>query len=317
MTRRSEQAALVFDDVVFGYAPGAARAVDGVSLVVAPGELVGVIGPNGSGKSTLARLAAGLVVPDAGQVRVAGHDTRHATRAELARALALVPQRDEIAFAYTAWEVVLMGRAPHLGFFGLETANDAAIAAEALRACEAWELRARAFATLSGGEQKRVAIARALAQCTPILLLDEPTAFLDIHHQVAVLDLVAARVRETQLAALLVVHDLNLAAQYCDRLLLIRDGKMVALGSVAEVMTYRRIRDTFGVDVYVGVNELTAARYFVPMRGRAGTEPVETPPGDVRPGEVRPGEVSAESLRDATERDAESPTDAPDDAPPS
>lgn len=284
------EAALVFDDVAFAYASGAPRAVDGLSLVVAPGELVGVIGPNGSGKSTLARLAAGLVVPDVGAVRVAGHDTRTASRIELARALALVPQRDEVAFAYTAWELVLMGRAPHLGFFGLETAEDASIAAEALRACEAWELRGRAFTTLSGGEQKRVVIARALAQRTPILVLDEPTAFLDIHHQVAVLDLVAARVRETRLAALLVVHDLNLAAQYCDRLLLLRAGATVALGSVADVMTYRRIRDAFGVDVYVGVNELTGARYFVPMRGRAGTVP-----GDVPPGEVSEGGTDEES----------------------
>ncbi len=300
MVRRLDDAGLVFDDVAFAYARGAPRAVDRVSFAIAPGELVGVIGPNGSGKSTLARLAAGLVVPDAGAVRVAGHDTRTGSRVDLARALALVPQRDEVAFAYTAWEVVLMGRAPHLGFFGLENDVDVGVAAEALRACEAWELRERAFATLSGGEQKRVAIARALAQQTPILVLDEPTAFLDIHHQVAVLDLVAARVRETRLAALLVVHDLNLAAQYCDRLLLLRGGKTVALGSVAQVMTYRRIRETFGVDVYVGVNELTGARYFVPMRGRAGAAlgaivPGEVLPGDVSPGAVAPGEDSLEA----------------------
>ena len=304
MTRRPADASLVFDEVSFTYPRGVARAVDGVSLTVAPGELVGVIGPNGSGKSTLARLAAGLVLPDAGVVRVADHDTRVASRVELARTLALVPQRDEVAFAYTAWEVVLMGRAPHLGFFGLETGSDAKIAAEALRACEAWELRGRAFATLSGGEQKRVAIARALAQQTPVLVLDEPTAFLDIHHQVAVLDLVAARVRETRLSALLVVHDLNLAAQYCDRLLLMRAGAAVALGSVAEVMTYRRIRDTFGVDVYVGVNELTGARYFVPMRGRAGTEP----------GDVAPGAVRADSRREVTD-EGRSAADSVDDVP--
>jgi iron complex transport system ATP-binding protein len=273
MVPRADTATLAFERVAFAYSPGAPRAIDGLSLVITPGELVGVIGPNGSGKSTLARLAAGLVVPNEGTVRVAGHDTRSAPRAELSRALALVPQRDEVAFAYTAWEVVLMGRAPHLGFFGLETKEDARIAADALRACEAWELRGRSFATLSGGEQKRVAIARALAQQTQVLVLDEPTAFLDIHHQVAVLDLVATRVRETRLSALLVVHDLNLAAQYCDRLLLMRAGTVVALGTVAEVMTYRRIRETFGVDVYVGVNELTGARYFVPMRGRAGEVP--------------------------------------------
>jgi len=269
MTASERANTLVFEDVAFAYAPGATPAVDGVSLAVAPGELVGVIGPNGSGKSTLARLAAGLVHPGRGVVRVVGQDTRTVPRGALARSLALVPQRDEAAFAFSAWEVVLMGRAPHLGFFGLERPEDRQIAEDALRACEAWSLRARQFASLSGGEQKRVAIARALAQQTPVLVLDEPTAFLDIHHQVALLDLVAARVRETQMAALLVVHDLNLAAQYCDRLLLLRSGVPVALGGIAEVMTYRRIRETFGVDVYVGVNELTRARYFVPMRGCA------------------------------------------------
>ncbi len=285
MIRPAPGCALVFEDVAFGYGPGVPRAVDGVSLTVAPGELVGVIGPNGSGKSTLARLAAGLVTPERGAVHVAGYDTRVASRATLARALALVPQRDEAAFAFSAWEVVLMGRAPHLGFFGLERADDVRVAEEALRACEAWALRARPFASLSGGEQKRVAIARALAQQTPVLVLDEPTAFLDIHHQVALLDLVAARVRETGVAALLVVHDLNLAAQYCDRLLLLRGGLPVALGTVAEVMTYRRIRDTFGVDVYVGVNELTGARYFVPMRGCAAPLGTGT---DAASGAVKP-----------------------------
>lgn len=269
MTASVRGDALVFEDVAFAYAPGAAPAVDGVSLAIASGELVGVIGPNGSGKSTLARLAAGLVHPARGVVRVAGQDTRTAARGALAKSLALVPQRDEAAFAFTAWEVVLMGRAPHLGFFGLERAEDLRIAEEALRACEAWALRGRPFASLSGGEQKRVAIARALAQQTPVLVLDEPTAFLDIHHQVALLDLVVQRVRETRVAALLVVHDLNLAAQYCDRLLLLRGGVPVALGGIADVMTYRRMRETFGVDVYVGVNELTGARYFVPMRGCA------------------------------------------------
>jgi iron complex transport system ATP-binding protein len=262
-------APLRFEAVGFSYPGAARRAVDGVDLVVEAGRVVGVLGPNGSGKSTLVRLAAALLEPDAGRVTLGGVDTRRLTRAEVARRLALVPQRDEVAFSYSVREVVRMGRAPHAGWLGIESVEDESICEESLRACHAWELRDRAFETLSGGEQKRVAIARALAQRTPVLVLDEPAAFLDIHHQIALFDVVVARARTARLAVLVVVHDLNLAAQYCDELLLLRAGRSVARGPVSEVMTYRRVRETFGVDVYVGVNELSGARFFVPMRGRA------------------------------------------------
>jgi iron complex transport system ATP-binding protein len=261
--------ALVLDNVTFAYQANSARVLDGISVSVNPGEVLGVIGPNGAGKSTLVRLVAGLLTPIAGEARCMGRVISERDREHLAKSLAVVAQRDEVAFAYSAKEVVLMGRAPHTGLFGLESDADLRAAEDAMRACHAWELRSRKFSELSGGEQKRVAIARALAQATPVLVLDEPTAFLDIHHQIGILDLVSKRVREHGLAALLVIHDLNLAAQYCDRLLLLRNGKQVALGNIEEVMTYRQMREAFDVDVYVGLNELTGARYFVPIRGSA------------------------------------------------
>ena len=259
-------AALSVQTLSFRYRDGQ-LALDGLSFDLNKGEVLGVIGPNGAGKSTLARLLIGLDVPTSGDVLLEGRRLRALDRNAIARHIAFVPQRDQVMLGYTSFEIVMLGRMPHLGAFGFELANDAHIAEEALRACEALQFRDRVFATLSGGEQKRVSIARALAQDTNVLVLDEPAAFLDIGHQISLLDLVQKRVREKNLACALVVHDLNLAAQYCDRLLLLSEGKMIALGSVEEVMTYRRMREAFGVDVYVGVNEITGARYFVPMRG--------------------------------------------------
>jgi iron complex transport system ATP-binding protein len=319
-TSHDAGAPLRFERVTFRYAGAPTCAVESIDLEVDAGRVVGVIGPNGSGKSTLVRLAAGLLAPDRGAVVLGGADTRRLSRAEVARRLAVVPQRDEVAFAYRVRDVVRMGRAPHAGWLGLESAADDAICEESLRACDAWSLRDRAFETLSGGEQKRVAIARALAQRTPVLVLDEPAAFLDIHHQIALFDVVVERARAARLAVLVVVHDLNLAAQYCDALLLLRAGREVARGPVDAVMTYRRVRDTFGVDVYVGVNELSGARYFVPMRGRAAAPgeaaagapaqreaPADpaTPGGDgaPRPGDARAtGTDALPAAPDAAER---------------
>ncbi|MCC7535722.1 MAG: ABC transporter ATP-binding protein, partial [Deltaproteobacteria bacterium] len=139
--------------------------------------------------------------------------------------------------------------------------------------CDVWQLRDRVFDTLSGGEQKRVALARALAQDTPILLLDEPAAFLDPRHQVELHDLLADLVADRGIAALAVMHDLNLAAQYCHRVALLAEGSVRALGPIDEVMTYARIRETFGCDVYVGLNELRNTRYFVPM-GKPRVRPI-------------------------------------------
>lgn len=263
------EAPILLRDLAYAYqGSGDALAVDGVDLAIAAGEVVGVLGPNGSGKSTIAKLVSGLMAPSRGSARVLGEEASAITRSRMATRLAVVPQRDEIAFGFTVGEVVLMGRAPHLGLFGIDRREDREIAEEALVRADAWALRDRPFAGLSGGEQKRVSIARALAQRAPALILDEATAMLDIHHQIALLDLVVEEVRVRKVATLMVLHDLNLASQYCDRLLLMRGGKPVAVGSIEEVLTYRRVHDTFGVDVYVGVNELNGARIFIPMRGR-------------------------------------------------
>jgi iron complex transport system ATP-binding protein len=258
--------ALAVDDAWFAYDPRREPVVRGVSVRVARGEFLGVLGPNGAGKSTLLRLMAGLARPSRGTVTAAGRALSELPRSDAARAIAFVPQREPAVFGFTARELVAMGRAPHTGWFGTLSAADHQAVDAALARCEVAALGGRRMSELSGGEQKRVLIARALAQRAPLVLLDEPIAFLDIHHQLAVCDLLAAGVARGEFTAVAVLHDLNLAAQYCDRLLVLRGGATLALGTVAEVMTYAQIKAAFEAEVYVGQNEINRTRFFVPMR---------------------------------------------------
>ena len=254
------------ENASYAYAPGARPVIDAVSLTVQRGEFLGILGPNGAGKSTLLRLMAGLALPDSGTVHMAGDDTRTLRRGEMARRVAVVPQREPSVFGFTAREVVAMGRAPHTGLLGTLGPSDDDAIARALDRCDATRFADRPLSELSGGEQKRVLIARALAQRVPIVLLDEPIAFLDIKHQLALCDLLRTGVSDGEFTVVTVLHDLNLAAQYCDRLALMRDGRLLTVGSIPDVMTYRRIREAFDADVYVGQNEINGTRYFIPMR---------------------------------------------------
>ncbi|QQR91927.1 MAG: ABC transporter ATP-binding protein [Myxococcales bacterium] len=258
--------------VSFRYSNAAELALSDISLRLRAGELLGVLGPNGSGKSTLLGLCSGQLKVASGNIRIGSKLSTEFSRIELARSVAVVEAKESIAFGFRVIEVVAMGRAPHLGLLSLERPSDRAVVHQAMQECDLLHLQDRAVSTLSAGEQKRVSIARALTQQTQVLLLDEPTAFLDVHHQIALLDLLRRRIEQKKLAALVVLHDLNLAAQYCDRLLLLRRGKQVAQGAVEEVMTYRRIRDTFDCEVYVGFNEINQKRYFVPMRSESAVD---------------------------------------------
>jgi iron complex transport system ATP-binding protein len=177
-----------------------------------------------------------------------------------------VPQLAEVAWGFPVRDVVAMGRAPHQDGWQRSSAEDRRVVDEVLERCDLGELRDRPVDELSGGEQKRVAIARALAQKPRVLLLDEPAAFLDVHHQIGLYDLLAESVERERLACLAVVHDLNAAAQYATRVALAKRGRLVATGAVEEVMTYRTLRETFDADLYCGLNELTGKRFFVPMR---------------------------------------------------
>jgi iron complex transport system ATP-binding protein len=243
--------------------------IQDVDLEVSAGELVCVLGPNGAGKTTLVRVASGLLAPAAGEVRLMGTPLSGRARGEVARSLAVVEQVQHLSMGFSVTEVVAMGRAPHQGGWMRPNEADARIVADALARCDLRALGARPANELSGGEQKRVAVARALAQQPKVLLLDEPGAFLDVRHQLDLYELLATEVKERSLACLVVMHDLNVAAQFADRIVLMKDARVVASGPVADVMTWKTLKETFDTDLYCGVNDLTGARFFLPMR--AGT----------------------------------------------
>jgi iron complex transport system ATP-binding protein len=246
-------------DVQFAY--GASRGtiprlvLDHVSVRVTPRAVVGVLGPNGSGKTTLLRLMAGALHPTAGIVRLDGSDIRHLSRRQVARRLAVVPQETALAFDYTALEIVLMGRYPHLGAFEVEGPDDLAAARAALEATGTAPLADRPFRTLSGGEKQRVVIASALAQLdgTPdgapaLLLLDEPTASLDLRYQLEVASLVTRLHEARGITVLVSTHDLRFAAAICTEIALLSGGRVLAQGQPREVLTPHQVGRTFGVE---------------------------------------------------------------------
>src|SRR5262249_15420822 len=240
--------ALALHDV--SVALGGSPILEGVSGSVAAGEWVAVIGPNGAGKSTLLRAVAGLV-PRRGAVTIRGGDGAALGRRELARLVALVPQLPELPPSMTVAEYVLLGRTPHLGYFAREGEHDLEIADAALVRLDLVDFASRRLGTLSGGERQRVVLARAFAQQAPILLLDEPTNALDVGRGQQALELVDELRREGGLTVLAAIHDLTLAGQYADRLLLLDRGRIVAAGSVGDVLTDELIGRHYGASVRV------------------------------------------------------------------
>lgn len=244
-----------------GRSPG----VHGISLRVQPGDIVGILGPNGSGKTTLLRLLGGFLRPDAGDVRLEGRSLASLSRRALAARLAFVPQETHLTFDYSVLEVALMGRYPHLGPFALEGPGDLAIAREALDATGTAHLASRVFATLSGGEKQRAVIASALAQQAAILLLDEPTASLDLGYQIDIAALLTRLNRERGLTLVVATHDLNFAAALCRTLVLVRDGRIQAAGPTPSTLTTASIRALYGVDAEVRPHERLGRLTVVPL----------------------------------------------------
>lgn len=225
-----------------------------VSLAVEAGEFLAVVGPNGAGKSTLLKTVGGLLSPAAGTVRIDDHDVAALSARETARLVASVPQSSTFGFDFTVSEVVEMGRTPYRRRLARTPDPEGPARVErALARTETTGLADRSVTTLSGGERQRVLLARALAQDAPCLLLDEPTASLDINHQVRTLDLIA-ELDETVLAA---IHDLDLAARYCDRVAIIADGSLRAVGPPEAVLTPDRLEPVFGIDVAVEESPIT------------------------------------------------------------
>jgi iron complex transport system ATP-binding protein len=254
------------DDVSFRYAPGAPLVLDRVTARLARGGLTGILGPNGSGKTTLLRLLAGTRRPTGGRVLLDGRSLDRFSRRDAARRIAVVPQDTELAFEYRAIEIVLMGRHPHLGLFTIEGPADIAVALDALAATGASHLAGRAFHTLSGGERQRIVIAAALAQASDVLLLDEPTASLDLGYQLDVSALLQRLNQARGVTLAVSTHDLNFAAATCRDLILLRGGRVVAAGPTDEVLTPERIAALYDVEADVRVHEETGHVTVVPVR---------------------------------------------------
>ncbi len=222
----------------------------GVDLEVRSGEVLGLLGRNGAGKTTLLRVATAVLPAGAGSVLVNGAGVSELSRRELARRLAVVPQETHVPFPFRVSEVVLMGRTPHQGAFGFDAPEDLARAQAALERMGVAQLADRSILEISGGERQLVMVARALAQEPDVLLFDEPTAFLDLGHRLDVLG-VLREVAADGRAALVVSHDLTLAARFCDRLALLADGRIAASGSAADVLTPEHLRAAFGIEADV------------------------------------------------------------------
>jgi iron complex transport system ATP-binding protein len=240
--------------------------VDGVSVRLAEGTLTGILGPNGSGKTTLLRLLSGTRRPTSGRVLLGDRALSTLSRREVAQQIAVVPQETQLAFEYSAIEIVLMGRHPHLGLFTVEGPGDLRIAHEAMASTGTSALADRPFDQLSGGEKQRVVIAAALAQSARLLLLDEPTASLDLGYQLEVSSLLQTLNRERGVTMAISTHDLNLAASICRELILMRDGRVIAAGATADVLTPENVRLLYEVEADVHVHEGTGHITVVPVR---------------------------------------------------
>jgi iron complex transport system ATP-binding protein len=230
---------------------GARRVLQAVSLDVQSGQVLALIGPNGAGKSTLVRAVSGIIPVQAGRVGADEVDLLSLPAMRRARYLAVVPQAVSLPPAFTVWETVLLGRTPYLNFLGQISDKDEQIARLALRRVDALDLAERRVGELSGGEQQRVLLARALAQSTPILLLDEPTVHLDLQHQVSLMDTVCSLAHNDNLAVLVALLDLNLAARYADRVALLVAGEVKAAGTPRQVLTPELISEAYHLTVRV------------------------------------------------------------------
>ncbi|MFH1675021.1 MAG: ABC transporter ATP-binding protein [Pseudomonadota bacterium] len=240
---------VTLDNITLSY--NGSPILKGISFTAPRGRILGIIGPNGSGKSTLIRAISRVIQPDTGRILIGGQDLRKMRAKEVARLVAVVPQNPDLPKMITAFELVLMGRTPHLGLLQHEGRSDFAVVREAMGATGTYGFAGRQIGKLSGGELQKVTIARALAQQPEVLLLDEPTAYLDINHQGEILNLVRRLCTQKDLTVIVALHDLNLAAQYCDRLIMLSSGEIYVEGTPREVLVEENIKEVYGTRVHV------------------------------------------------------------------
>jgi iron complex transport system ATP-binding protein len=255
-------------DVSFGYRQRSGQrqtVLDAVSLDAAAGHIVGLLGPNGSGKTTLIRVIARMLRPDSGSIELDGRPIGSLSRIDLARRMAVVPQETHATFDISVLDMVLMGRYPHLGSFALEGPNDVAIARDAMAATGTLPFEGRSFATLSGGEKQRVVIASALAQAADLLLLDEPTAALDLGYQFEIAALLRRLNAERRTTMIVSTHDLNFAAALCGHVVLLKQGRVIADGPTDRTLTAANIRTLYDVEVDVQMHARAGHVTVVPL----------------------------------------------------
>lgn len=248
------QSRLALQDVSVNY--GKRLALQNVSLEVKAGEILVIIGPNGAGKSTLIRAACGVIPLSSGKIFADGVEISKTSPQQRAKMISVVPQARNLPPAFTGWEIVQMGRTPYLGWLGNLSETDEAIIRSSLERTGCLELADRPVGELSGGEQQRLLISRAIAQQTPIMLLDEPTAHLDLQHQITLLDLVRQFTRQDGMAVVLALHDLNLAARYGDRIGMIVHGRLIALDTPDQVLQADFLSQIYHIPMRVGRDEL-------------------------------------------------------------
>lgn len=254
---------LNINGVSFSY--DSVKALDNITFEVNEGEILGVIGPNGSGKTTLLRCINRVLKPKMGTIFLDKEDILELDRKEIAKTIGVVPQNATIHFPFTVFDIVLMGRTPHLGRLDRETSKDVEVAKKAMTITNTQHLADRLIDEVSGGEKQRIIIARALTQEPKILLLDEPTLHLDINHQLEVLELIKGLAIKNRLIVVWVSHDLNLANRYCDRLMLINSSKIHSIGKPQEVLTRDNIEDVYNIEVEYSYNKRLKSFHIIPI----------------------------------------------------
>jgi len=249
-----------------GWKYGDRQILSDISLTIKRGCFYSIIGPNGSGKTTLLRNIAKSLEPKSGSVFVENSDVTKLSSRSMAKRLSVVPQNTNIEFEFTVTDIVLMGRSPYIGRFESESSQDIEIAESAMRATNTWHLKDKRITEISGGERQRVIVARALAQDTGIMLLDEPVSQLDIHHQIEIMETIQKLIKNRKITAVSVMHDLNLAAQYSDHIILIDEGRIVCQGRAHEVITEENIKRVYKLDSYIMDNPVTGKPYIIHVR---------------------------------------------------
>lgn len=223
----------------------------GVNLAIDGGKFTGILGPNGCGKTTLLKNISGYLTPHNGEIIILNRPVNRLSKKEKARLIGYVPQETTSEFNFTNHDVVMMGRMPYLKRFQKESRIDRETVREAMELTRTWDLKDRFINQLSGGERQRIFIARALAQKPSILLMDEPVSHLDIKHQISIINLISSLCHTMGITALVVLHDINLAARYCDNIVLMKDGEIISTGSPLQALTRKNIRNVFDIDVNI------------------------------------------------------------------